>query len=79
MEPVRISTTMALSAIEEISDEIDDLRHALQRKLNQRDAMIQDAKSSGVRYATLGKRSRLSLKRLQAIVARHIPEEDSDS
>ena len=73
-DPQRISTTMALDAIEDISNEIEELRHALQRKLDTRDAMIQDAKRSGIRYATLGKRSRLSLKRLQAIVARHVPE-----
>lgn len=67
---------MALNAIEELADEIDALRHALQQKLDARDTLIQDAKDSGIRYATLGKRSRLSLKRLQAIVGKHIAEDD---
>lgn len=68
--PVRISATMALDAIEEISDEIDALRHELREKLDARDALIRDAKAAGMRYATLGRRSRLSLNRLQAINAK---------
>lgn len=66
---------MALDAIEELSDEIDALRHALSEKLDTRDRLIQDAKSNGIPYTTLGRRSRLSLKRLQAIVARAVPED----
>ena len=66
---------MALDAIEELSDEVDALRHALQDKLNTRDRLIQDAKANGIPYSTLGRRSRLSLKRLQAIVARAVPED----
>lgn len=61
---------MALDAIEELSDEIDALRYETTQKLAQRDALIQDAKRAGIPYKTLGRRSRLSLNRLQAINAK---------
>jgi len=67
---------MALDAIEELADKIDAIRYEERRLLNERDRLLQDAQASGIPYKTLGRRSRLGLKRLQAIMARPLDPED---
>lgn len=68
---------MALDSIQDLADEIDVMRQALQDKITERDALLQDAKQSGIPYSTLGRRSRLSKKRLEAIMAKPRPEDRS--
>lgn len=71
--PVRISATMALDAIEEACEEVIQTRHALRQKIQDRDYLIQVAKHAGIPYSTLGRRTRLSLNTLQAIMAKPEP------
>lgn len=69
-----VSATMALDALEDASRNVDRIRRDLAIAIAERDELIIDAKASGIPYTTLGRRSRLSLKRLQHIVAKPSPQ-----
>jgi hypothetical protein len=74
-----VSATMALDALDEASRNVDRIRADLTKAIAERDTLIIDAKASGIPYTTLGRRSRLSLKRLQHIVAKPSPQSTEDT